>query len=85
MTTGLAVNAAGTMVAANAAEYGTYDFKLISYVFVVRAEDGGYVSDVQKIDHGSANDISDYGGVLSSGMYFDPYGLVYLAHGFMGT
>ena len=71
------------MVAAHAAEFsGSFDYKLESYIFIVRAEDGHQVTKVTQITHGTTSEVADYAGVSSSGMYFDPYGMVYMAHNF---
>ena len=48
----------------------------------MRAEDGHFLTNIHKITHG-AKDKGDFT-VSSSGMYFDPYGLVYMAHSFVG-
>ena len=59
-----------------------YNFEEKAYIFVIRAADGHYLGDAQQLDHGDANKKHT---VLPSGMYFDSYGLVYMAHSFVGS
>ena len=81
--TSLAVNSAGTMLAAHSVKFDNYDYDFISYIFVVRAEDGHYVTDVHEITHGK-RDKGEFI-VEASGMYFDPYGIVYMGFNFVGS
>ena len=50
----------------------------LSYIFVIRAVDGHYVTGVHEINHG----VNGYYRVESSGMFFDPYGVVYMTFNF---
>ena len=80
--TSLAVNPAGTMLAAHGVEFKEFEYDEKSYIFIVRAEDGHYVTNVHEIKHGK-NGIVEFI-VEASGMYFDPYGLVYMGFNFVG-
>jgi hypothetical protein len=75
--TGLAVNPSGTQLGVHAIEYddGAYDYK--SYVMVLSANDGSYLTKMARIQHGRRN----YGEFIasSSGMILDNYGRLYMA------
>ena len=77
LITSLAVNPQETQVVAYASElnFGFYDER--SFIWVVSASDGHYLTDVLKIDFGDEG----YGEFIadSSGMFFDQYGKVYIA------
>lgn len=80
--TALAVSPDGQKLAAHGSKWSNFGYDTDVYIFIVRTEDGHYLTDAHKITHG-AKDKGDFT-VSSSGMHFDPYGLVYMAHSFVG-
>ena len=54
--TALAVNPSGSMVAAHGSEWKSFDYDENVYIFIVRAEDGHYVTNAHKIQHGSSGE-----------------------------
>ena len=74
----MAVNAAGTMLAAHGSQFRNFDYDERVYILILRAENGHFVTDLTKIKHGDSGKAEFT--VFSGGMYFDPYGMVYMAH-----
>ena len=66
------------MVAAHGSQFRNFDYDEKVYILILRAENGHYVTDLHKITHGSSGKAEFT--VSSAGMYFDPYGMVYMAH-----
>lgn len=67
------------MVAAYGSKLNDPDFDETGYFFVVRASDGHYVSGIHRFTHGDGDKGRLY--VPNGGMYFDNYGIVYMAFG----
>ena len=74
----LAVSGDNTMVAAYGLKFDEKGSET-GYIFVVRSYDGHYVSGIHSITHGDG----DKGSLQAraAGMYFDSYGVVYMAFG----
>ena len=64
-------------------EFKNFEYDERAFLLVVDAASGHYVNDYFDIFHGA----KDFGEFVASasGMFFDNYGLVYLAQSFFGT
>ena len=75
--TSIAVNPQGTQLFAYASEFKFDEYDEHSYMWVIRATDGHYVTEVTKIKWAGKDkgeNIAD-----SNGLFFDQYGMVYIA------
>lgn len=71
------------MVAASGTEYRNYEYDERTYIWIISALDGHYITEVTEMRHGDPGN-GEYI-VESAGMYFDPYGIVYNAHSYIGN
>ena len=79
VVTALAVSADDTKLSAYATKYDTKKYAAYGYIFVVKASDGHYIAGIHEIIHGGNDKANIY--VPSNGMYFDSYGIIYMAFG----
>jgi len=65
------------MVSAYGTKHDITKFDREGYLFIVRAEDGHYISGAHKFVHGKTDKANLY--VDARSMYFDLYGMIYMS------
>ena len=79
VVTSLAVSADDTKLAVYGSKFDTNKYSNYGYIWIVRVEDGHYYAGLREIIHGDNDKANIY--VAAHGMYFDSYGIIYMAFG----
>lgn len=83
MVTSLAANPQGTRLVVYCSEFKIDAYDEHSFIFTIYTADGHYATQVTQIKYGGAGSGENI--AESSGMFFDQYGMVYIAVQYFGT